>query len=122
MADTATRTGRRIGPELVRGAREALRHKRGALPEASVTRALVTVRGTEVDPPPEFASEDVRRIREELALSQSVFAQLIGASVASVRAWEQGERKPSLMARRLLELADREPRVLEEALTVRSTE
>ena len=37
-------------------------------------------------------------------------------SASTVRAWERGAREPSDMARRLLELAERQPEVFEEVL------
>ena len=101
---------------MIQGAREALEHKRGRLQAARVTHAKVTVRSVEVVPPPEYREHDVRRVRERLGLSQAVFANLIGASASTVRAWERGARKPSDMARRLLELAEREPHLFEDAL------
>jgi putative transcriptional regulator len=75
----------------------------------------VTVRRVDVLPPRTYGERDVQRVRERLGLSQAVFANLLGASVSTVRAWERGARKPSEMARRLLELAER-PEVFEDAL------
>jgi DNA-binding transcriptional regulator YiaG len=57
-------------------------------------------------------------VRERRGQSQGVFASLIGASAWTVRAWERGARQPSDMARRLIELAEREPRVFEEDLVL----
>lgn len=42
-------------------------------------------------------------------MSQAVFARLIGASAALVRAWERGGRRPSAMAGRLLDELARDP-------------
>jgi DNA-binding transcriptional regulator YiaG len=38
-----------------------------------------------------------------------VFAQMLGVSAALVRSWECGQRKPSLIARRLLDLIRANP-------------
>ncbi|MBW3554816.1 MAG: helix-turn-helix domain-containing protein [Gemmatimonadetes bacterium] len=105
-----------LGELMVQGAREALAHKRGKLAGARVTRAKVTARRVDVVPPPEFGQEDVQRVRERLGLSQAVFADLIGASASTVRAWERGARQPSDMARRLLELAERQPEIFDDDL------
>ena len=105
-----------FGELLIQGAREALAYKRGERKGVRVTYAKVTVRRVDVVPPPEFRDADVRRVRKELGLSQAVFADLFGASASTVRAWERGARKPSDMARRLLALAEREPRVFEQDL------
>jgi putative transcriptional regulator len=62
------------------------------------------------DDPADYRPRDVRAVREELNVSQMVFAHLVGASPALVRAWEQGGRVPSPMARRLLDTIRRDPR------------
>ena len=110
--------GEDIGTLLIRGTGEALAHKRGERTDAEITRAKVTARNVDVVPPPAYGGVDIRRVRERLGLSQAVFASLIGASASTVRAWERGARQPSDMARRLIELAEREPRVFEQDLVV----
>lgn len=116
MGKRAVREKASIGELMIQGAREALAHKRGKLRGARVTRAKVTVRSMDVVPPQQYRERDVQRVRERLGLSQAVFADLLGASVSTVRAWERGAREPSEMARRLLELAERQPEAFEEAL------
>ena len=59
---------------------------------------------------------NVREIREELGLTQTVFAIRFGFPVATVRNWEQGRRKPEGAARLLLEVIQRHPDMVEEAL------
>jgi DNA-binding transcriptional regulator YiaG len=116
MGKRATKKRTTVGQLMIEGAREALAHQRGALRNARVTRAKVTVRRADVVPPQTYGERDVQRVRERLGLSQAVFANLLGASVLTVRAWERGAREPSEMARRLLELAARQPEVFEETL------
>jgi DNA-binding transcriptional regulator YiaG len=116
MGERRVRKKASVGQLMIDGAREALSHKRGNLRGASVTRARVTVRGVAVVPPREYRERDIQRVRERLGLSQAVFADLLGASVSTVRAWERGAREPSEMARRLLELVERQPQVFEEVL------
>jgi len=66
-----------------------------------------TVRTVELDLlPRQYDAEAVRCIRLSLGVSQAVFAKILGASVDLVAAWEQGNRKPSQMACRLLELIE----------------
>jgi len=100
-----------FGQLLIQSAREAVAYKRGEVRGVRVTRAKVTARAVDVIAPPEYAGQDIRRIRETLGLSQAVFADLIGASASTVRAWERGARQPSEMARRLIALAERDPEV-----------
>jgi len=52
---------------------------------------------------------DAKQIREKLHLGRSAFAALMGVSPRTVRAWEQGERKPSGAARVLLLMAAKQP-------------
>jgi putative transcriptional regulator len=60
-------------------------------------------------PPPPFGPDDVRRTREELGVSQPVFAGFLGTSTSTIRSWEQGQKSPSPMARRLLSLIADDP-------------
>src|SRR3990170_4975838 len=60
----------------------------------------------------EFSEPDVRRIREQYGLSQDKFASLMGISVATLRNWEQGRRKPEGPARILLRVAAAHPEAI----------
>jgi DNA-binding transcriptional regulator YiaG len=51
---------------------------------------------------PALSAADVTAIRKSLGASQAVFAALIGANVATVRAWEQGVNPPSGVAAKFL--------------------
>jgi len=64
---------------------------------------------------------DVKRLRERYRLSQPKFASLMGISVATLRNWEQGRRKPEGSARVLLRVADKYPEAVLETLHVRET-
>jgi len=51
--------------------------------------------------------EDIRRIRSANHVSQAVFAAYLGTGKTTVQQWEQGQKKPSGPALRLLDLIDR---------------
>jgi putative transcriptional regulator len=51
--------------------------------------------------------EDIRRIRTANHVSQAVFAAVLGTGKTTVQQWEQGQKKPSGPAQRLLDLIDR---------------
>lgn len=57
-------------------------------------------------------SKDIAGIRQKLNVSQPVFAALLNVSLATARSWEQGTRKPSGAALRLLDLARERPSIL----------
>ena len=59
---------------------------------------------------------NVRKIREQLNLSQASFALLIRTSRRTVQDWEQGRRQPTGPARALLRIAEKRPDVLLETL------
>ena len=102
-----------FGERLIARAEEALAVKRGEKRPGRVSRRKVTAREAEVLPPPSYDAERVQRVRKRLGLSQAVFAGLVGATPAAVKAWEQGRRNPPGPARRLLEIAERSPEVFE---------
>src|SRR5713226_7367609 len=84
---------------------------------ASVREGGAILRG-EKEPSRTFVSvnPDVKRIRSDLRLSQDELAAMIGVSVRTVRAWEQGVRSPAGPARRLLLVAAQHPEVVWEAV------
>ncbi|MBC7905263.1 MAG: DNA-binding transcriptional regulator [Rhodospirillaceae bacterium] len=54
-----------------------------------------------------FSAEDVQRIRTASHVSQSVFAAFLGVGKTTVQQWEQGVKKPSGPAAKLLDIVDR---------------
>jgi putative transcriptional regulator len=61
----------------------------------------------------EMPPEKIKRIRQKVNLSQTVFARLLNVSVSSVRQWEQGKRYPTGSTKVLLDLLDKEPHALD---------
>lgn len=59
---------------------------------------------------------DVAELRKRLGLTQERFAARFGFSVATLRHWERGDRKPQGAALVLLNLIDREPETVMRAL------
>ena len=55
---------------------------------------------------------DPKEIRAKFHLTQVEFASMLNISVATLRNWEQGRRRPEGPARVLLNVADRNPEVL----------
>ena len=68
---------------------------------------------TKVHRPP---AVDVARLRERLSLTQEQFAARFGFSVATLRHWERGDRSPSGASLVLLNVIDRNPAAVLQAL------
>ena len=71
--------------------------------------------GTKVYQP---GAVDVGGLRKRLDLTQEQFAARFGFSVATLRHWERGDRKPRGPALVLLNLIDRDPHSVMSALRV----
>src|SRR5438105_3779859 len=83
---------------------KALSDIRDTLKSGEPVEKKYTVRTVILDlQPQEYDAEKVRETRASLGVSQALFAQIIGAKVATVESWEQGVRDPHPMARRLLD-------------------
>lgn len=66
-----------------------------------------TMRGFDescIEEAPEFDARDIARLRSELNVSQSVFAVYLNTSTSTVAQWERGDKKPSGIAARLLQV------------------
>jgi putative transcriptional regulator len=84
-----------LADRLKDGLTEAIQFAKGEL-------TLRTVRVP--DPPPEIAAKEVTSLRTKTGMSQAVFARVLNVSTKTVQSWEQGERKPSHAALRMLQV------------------
>jgi DNA-binding transcriptional regulator YiaG len=101
----ARATSRSKGQEIVDGLRElAATLQAGKPPESRFT-----VRTYKISPPRPYRSDDVRRVRKLLAMSQAALAAFLGVDPSTVRSWEQGLRRPSPLACRLLAEIEADP-------------
>jgi putative transcriptional regulator len=85
--------------------------------EAGLTEAIqaakgeLTLRTVQVPaPPPEITAKEVTFLRTKSGMSQAVFARVLNVSTKTVQSWEQGERRPSRAALRILQLFRENPR------------
>lgn len=60
--------------------------------------------------PTSYNAHLVKKTRELLGASQALFAQFLGVSPKTVRAWEQGQNVPSDMACRFMDEIRRNPK------------
>ncbi|MBF0290511.1 MAG: helix-turn-helix domain-containing protein [SAR324 cluster bacterium] len=79
----------------------------------SVRQAKAIMKG-EMKPAKVFKYEEpnVQSIRKTFNLSQVKFAKMLGISVATLRNWEQGRRKPEGAAKVLLKVAAKYPEAI----------
>jgi putative transcriptional regulator len=63
-----------------------------------------------------YGAARIRKLRGTMGLSQAVFADALNVSRETVRAWEQGKREPEGATLRLLEVAERHPQVILDAV------
>jgi putative transcriptional regulator len=97
---------RNIGDEIIEGLADAIAHSEG-----KITLKTTTVEMPEL--PPAISKTQISHIRTKvLNMSQGAFAAYLGVSPAVVQSWEQGKKKPSGAARRLLQVAASDPDAL----------
>lgn len=113
-----------VGAKIIEGLREFTE----ALEKGESIAERFTCRTVMLDLlPVAYGPEKVKATRELLRASQGIFAQFLGVSTKSVRAWEQGINTPSNMACRFMDEIQRNPdfwrdRLLESVTIKRSTD
>ena len=88
--------------ELLRSVEEVRDHVTG--------RRKITLRTTWLKlpkPAPAVSPRDVEKIRARLKVSQPVFARYLNTSESTVEKWESGAKRPSGMALKLLDIAEK---------------
>src|SRR3990172_5974355 len=75
----------------------------------------LTLRTIAIPPqPPQLAARDVVKLRRRLGMSQNLFAHVLNISPKTVQSWEQGHRRPSQAALRLLQVVQAQPELVSE--------
>jgi putative transcriptional regulator len=103
-----------LGKLLIRSLQEAIAYERGELTGLRVDTVEVTARKAHLERPPWYPPYLIREVRQKLSVSQAIFAQMLGVSASTVRAWEQGKRECEGPASRLLQIAEKYPDVLKD--------
>ena len=85
------------------GLEEGIAHARGEI-------TLTTIEYPDL--PPEIDAKTLVALREEAAMSQSIFAKVLNVSTKTVQSWEQGVRVPSKSTRRLIQLFAVQPEMV----------
>jgi putative transcriptional regulator len=91
---------RKFFKDLKEGLEEVVAHKKGKI---TLRSELINIPSA----PKNYKAIDVKKIRARGKYSQSVFAKILNVSVKTVQSWECGDRVPSHIALRLLEIIDK---------------
>jgi putative transcriptional regulator len=103
MKDKSTRLP--VADRIRKGLEQAIRHAKGEITLKTTTLEMP-------DKPPEVNAEVLTKLRLKNGMSQSVFAQVLNVSTKKVQSWEQGQRKPSQAALRLIQVFRQDPSAL----------
>jgi putative transcriptional regulator len=92
----------------------AIRHAKG---EITLKTTIIEM----PDPPPEISAKEITRLRVESGMSQADFAGALNVSAKTVQSWEQGQRRPSQAALRLIQVFRHDPSGLLEVVGMSRT-
>lgn len=65
-----------------------------------------------IEPLNEYPKEKIKELRQKINLPQKYFAELLGVTIKAVEAWESGKRKPTGSAKRLFQLIEKDPNII----------
>lgn len=86
---------------IVQGLEEAIAYNEGKVKARTNTMSI--------SPVPDFEAAEIKSIRNELGLTQVLFAGFMGVSTKTVEAWESGRNMPDGPARRMLSMLKADP-------------
>ena len=88
---------------IMQGLEEAVKYNEGKIKARTNTM--------EISPVPEFEAKEIKSIRNELGMTQVLFAGFMGVSAKTVEAWEAGRNMPDGPARRILAMLKVDPAI-----------
>jgi putative transcriptional regulator len=91
-----------VAEQIRKGLEEAILHAKGEITLKTTTHELP-------DRPPEVGAEELTELRLASGMSQDVFARMLNVSTKTVQSWEQGHRRPSQAALRLIQVFRQNP-------------
>jgi len=91
------------------GLQEGIRHAKGEITLKTTTFEIP-------DRPPQVGAEELTKLRLKSGMSQAVFARMLNVSTKTVQSWEQGQRRPSQAALRLIQVFRQNPSGLLEVI------
>lgn len=86
---------------IMQGLNEAVAYNEGKIKARTKTMSI--------EPVPDFEATEIKNIRNELGMTQVLFAGFMGVSTKTVEAWEAGRNMPDGPARRILAMLRTDP-------------
>lgn len=86
---------------IMQGLEEAVAYNKGKIKARTTTMSI--------EPVPDFEAKEIKSIRNELGMTQVLFAGFMGVSPKTVEAWEAGRNMPDGPARRILAMLKVDP-------------
>lgn len=86
---------------IMQGLEEAIAYNEGKIKARTNTITITPV--------PDFEANEIKNIRNELGMTQVLFAGSMGVSTKTVEAWEAGRNMPDGPARRILSMLKADP-------------
>lgn len=86
---------------IMQGLEEAIAYNEGNIKARTQTISI--------SPVPDFKATEIKNIRNELGMTQVLFAGFMGVSTKTVEAWEAGRNMPDGPARRILSMLKADP-------------
>ncbi|HML38383.1 MAG TPA: helix-turn-helix domain-containing protein [Bacillota bacterium] len=96
---------------IMKGLNEALEHAEG--------KRMLQTNKMSIEPLRTYNAEEIKRIRNDLDMTQTFFAGFMGVSPKTVEAWESGRNMPDGPARRILSMVQMDPKLPEHFKIVR---
>lgn len=96
---------------IMEGLNEALEHAEG--------KRTLRAHKLSIEPLRVYRAEEIRKIRNDLKMTQAFFAGFMGVSTKTVEAWEAGKNMPDGPARRILAMVQADPTLPERYHIVR---
>ena len=87
--------------EIKVGLNEAIEYEKG--------KVKARVKTLSVTPVEEFTASEIKDIRKNAGMTQTLFARYLGVSLKTVEAWEAGRNQPSGAACRMLSITKNDP-------------
>lgn len=98
----------KLGQALIQGLNDVIEHEKG-VKKLRVSQIEIP------EPAPDLNKKEIAAIRQKIfKVSQPIFASILSVTPATVKAWEQGLKKPSGTANRLMQILKKRPGIVGE--------